>query len=942
MSEPSLGVPETAHVDVFISYRRNEASYLAGWLHDTLTARLGRDRVFLDIDAIRPGVDFMQTISTAVARARLVLVVIGPRWLRDAAGRLRLEEPDDPVRLEVESAIAAGVVIVPLLLDGARMPTASELPPSVAPLLKLNALPVAYRTFRRDVDELLRAYGDLVPAEPSHLSGFDPPPPETASARAANSVDIKEEREQRRRLLARLHRTYREHLGQSLDDEHIVRIPLRLRWAPAQVRRPLDALLAEDRPRDVLAPDGTTLVDVFDETGGLDGDGFLVLGEPGAGKSTALVQLCVELTLRALDDSTHPIPVYMPLQAWSARRRHMAPWLVRQLDELYDVPPWLGQQWTSRSELLFVFDGLDELARSDLRTGCITEINRFHRFGRQRRLPSVVASRKYEYDVLNSRLELENAVCVLPLQPDRVLRELVEAGSRMGGVLAAVQDDEALRELCTSPLLVSLMTLTYTDDHRAPVPAADVRDRRRQLFSSYVARRFVVEQRGRAGPRRNAYRPANTLSWLSWLASTMTADRLPVFVLGRLDHRWMPSRLGRWMVAVLPGALFGVVYGAIGLIFGTSARPSYDNFVSAVLGAALAVRMKPGPTSAGRATWSWSATRSRAPTALLGALVVALILGLIELAFAAPGALERGDVFPLDPGYSLTLFIGVGVASVLLGGLTMGAEPADQWRAMRPELSTALVVGLVVGLSVGAARGLSGDLPTGGRTGVGWAVVTGIGAWLAAASGPAERVSWSWRRATAHLTWLVGLSLAVGAVTAAGYVMYAGLHEGLVVGAVTTVGAIVASLMARGADRTSIPVHLKPNDATRRSFQYGMLVGVVTFIVVGIAAGCLAIVVTEEGWIGSVLAAFVVGIDVGAVLAVAFGVGAAAQHWLIRVVLWTSGVAPLRLQRWLNYAVSLRLLYRSASGGFVFVHQLLQEYFHEDDNRPTDPYRTGA
>ena len=66
MSEPSLGVPETAHVDVFISYRRNEASYLAGWLHDTLTARLGRDRVFLDIDAIRPGVDFMQTISTAV------------------------------------------------------------------------------------------------------------------------------------------------------------------------------------------------------------------------------------------------------------------------------------------------------------------------------------------------------------------------------------------------------------------------------------------------------------------------------------------------------------------------------------------------------------------------------------------------------------------------------------------------------------------------------------------------------------------------------------------------------------------------------------------------------------------------------------------------------------------------------------------------------------
>ncbi len=932
MSGPSLDASQATRTDVFISYRRNEASYLAGWLHDCLAARLGRERVFLDIDAIRPGVDFMHAITTAIARTRLMLVLIGPRWLRNDAGQLRLDDADDPVRREVESAIAAGVTIVPLLLDGARMPAATDLPPSLGPLVTRNAVSVTYGTFRRDVDELLRAYGEVGPDTSDGRVLDDRPPEQADPARGGGTLPPEQEREQRRRLLQRLSRTYEDHLGQSLDDERVVRMPLQLRWAPAQVRRPLETLLPDDRHQEVLAADDKPLLRVFDDTGGLDGDGFLVLGEPGAGKSTALVELCAALTRRALDDPTHPVPVYLPLQGWTGRRQSMTSWLVRLIDELYGVPPALGRRWTSGSELLFLFDGLDELARGDLRAACVAEINRFQRFGRERRLPSVVASRQYEYGVLTERLELENAVTVLPLQPERVLRDLVEAGSRMGGVLGAVRDDEALRELCTSPLLVSLLTLTYADDDRAPVLAPDVADRRRELFTSYVARRFVVERRGRTTGRSNAYPPAATIRWLSWLASTMANDHLPAFVLGRLDRRAVAGPVGRWMVAVLPAVLFGVVVGGKTLLFGLPGA-ALEYLVTVVFGAALAIRMQPGPTSADGPTWSWSALRARAPTAVVAALGIAVVFGLIENAF--PGDQDAPGQSPVYLARGLALFAAIGVATVALGGLTLGDRTSGRWRPARPELASALLVGTVLGLAGGTARTVSSGVALGSRVSVTWAIFSGIGAWLATASGPAEHMSWSWRRATAHLPRLFGLSLTVGAVATVGFAVYAGLPDGLVVGSLVAPTATVAALAAAGVDRTVIPVHVAPNEATRRSFAHGMVVGGVTFAVVGVLAAWSESALTGPDRIAALFLGMLTGAEIGAALALAFGVGAAAQHWLVRVLLWQNGVAPLRLQRWLGYAVSLRLLYRSAGGGYVFIHRLLQDHFVEQGTATT-------
>ncbi|HEX6363083.1 MAG TPA: toll/interleukin-1 receptor domain-containing protein [Albitalea sp.] len=130
--------------DVFLSYRRDDARSATGRLADRLQAAFGRERVFRDIDGIEPGADFEAALQRAIGGASVLLAVVGPRWLDalDAAGRRRLDDPADMVRREIESAFAAGVPVIPVLVEGARMPAADALPPSLAAFARCQAVPL--------------------------------------------------------------------------------------------------------------------------------------------------------------------------------------------------------------------------------------------------------------------------------------------------------------------------------------------------------------------------------------------------------------------------------------------------------------------------------------------------------------------------------------------------------------------------------------------------------------------------------------------------------------------------------------------------------------------------------------------------------------------------------------------------------------------------------
>ena len=163
---------------VFISYRREETSWQAVLLFDRLANRYGRGQIFKDIDSIRLGDDFVKEITTAVGSCDVLLALIVDRWLTitDEHGRARLDDPDDFVRLEIEAALTRNVRVIPILVEGARMPQTDELPPSLATLVHRQALELSPSHFEFDSGRLLKVLDSTladVHAEPapSRVSG---------------------------------------------------------------------------------------------------------------------------------------------------------------------------------------------------------------------------------------------------------------------------------------------------------------------------------------------------------------------------------------------------------------------------------------------------------------------------------------------------------------------------------------------------------------------------------------------------------------------------------------------------------------------------------------------------------------------------------------------------------------------------------------------------
>ena len=142
---------------IFISYRRDDSGGWAGRLYDRLSQYFGRDHVFMDIDTIEPGLDFAEVIEQAVGSCDALVALIGKQWLTitDASGRRRLENPEDFVRLEIATALARNIRVIPALVHGASVPGSSDLPDALKILARRKAYEISDTRFHYDVDRLI-------------------------------------------------------------------------------------------------------------------------------------------------------------------------------------------------------------------------------------------------------------------------------------------------------------------------------------------------------------------------------------------------------------------------------------------------------------------------------------------------------------------------------------------------------------------------------------------------------------------------------------------------------------------------------------------------------------------------------------------------------------------------------------------------------------------
>ena len=144
---------------IFISYRRADTEGYAGRIYDRLSASFSEDKIFMDVSDIDPGEDFVELIENAVSSCDVLVALIGKQWLdiRDENAQRRLENPNDFVRLEISAALRREIRVIPVLLHGASMPRANDLPKNLIPITRRNALEIRHASLNIDIGKLQKS-----------------------------------------------------------------------------------------------------------------------------------------------------------------------------------------------------------------------------------------------------------------------------------------------------------------------------------------------------------------------------------------------------------------------------------------------------------------------------------------------------------------------------------------------------------------------------------------------------------------------------------------------------------------------------------------------------------------------------------------------------------------------------------------------------------------
>lgn len=697
----------------------------------------------------------------------------------------------------------------------------------------------------------------------------------------------------RARMLEKVHSFWiKGVLDQSLHGA--VLLELGLVDQPAAVERPWDAVLQQPaRPPRPLPP-GTSVHAVFEELGGA----LLILGAPGAGKTTMLLELTRDLLARARADAGAPMPVVFNLSTWSERHARLAGWLVEELQLRYQVPQHIARAWVEEARVVPLLDGLDEVAR-ERREACVAAINRYHDEHGLHGL--AVASRVGDYELLATRLRLHGAVLIQPLSQAQIERYLDAAGPPLAGLHQSLRGDPALRELAETPLMLSIMSLAYQG---APDTPRDLQrspeERRRQVFALYVERMFTRRATS------TAYAPAQVRRWLGWLALRMRRQGLSVFAIEGLQPAWLPGPGARLGFGVLTGALMGLVSFLL-IMVGMAAMISGSGLLS-------------GSASVG------SGVDDR--LAAMGLFGVVLLIGGLATGVAAHGR----------PAVRAALALGASGLALVLAALmswATGNEAGLLWPAVGLGSAT---LGAAVGLVGGLARRARGRDD-------GEATIQVV-----------ETLHWSPRRALGGLAEGLLAGQAMGAVamltiyptgvpelTALARLippLAGGLALGLLAG-------LLAGIVGGEVERRTTPNQGVGESArhTMRAILAGPLVALALGPILGGGALLVALVASPDSLFydlsdsaGSLRSALLpLGLLMlisapllGAMIGLASGGVACLQHAVLRVMLWRGGAIPWDYARFLDYAAE-RLFLRKVGGSYIFIHRLLLEYIAETD-----------
>ncbi len=455
---------------------------------------------------------------------------------------------------------------------------------------------------------------------------------------------------------------------------------------------------------DESLPPGKSMLEIFREIG--MGHSLLILGAPGAGKTTMLLELTRQLVKLAREDESEPLPVVFNLASWT-EKLSLADWLAEQLNLVYFVPKRIAPSWVQGNNMLLLLDGLDEV-KGDSRTKCVEAVNQFRtQYGLT---PLVVCSRIEEYTAIKTKLSLEGAITVQPLTSDQISSYINRFGNNLASLRLLLSKDEVVKELAETPLMLSIMAIAYKDVNANELIALnDIEDQRKHLFNAYIQRMFERPARHIS----SEFTKQETLHYLNYLARTMIRHNIITYQIEGMQPSWLEERPQRRLYRLCAMLLFGLFFGLlvgllVGLIGGLSSELLFGLLFGLLVGLLFGLLYGlRSITMVDKLSWSWREAEKGLVGGLVSGLLVVLVAGLSsELQGRLVGGLSRVLVSGLLIGLLAGLFAG------LSGGLISEQveETSYPGQRLKQTLSNSLFVDVSLGLLLGLLLGVSGEM----------------------------------------------------------------------------------------------------------------------------------------------------------------------------------------------------------------------------------------
>jgi hypothetical protein len=666
----------------------------------------------------------------------------------------------------------------------------------------------------------------------------------------------------------------------------------------------------------------STLLEIFehDEIAGK----LLIVGEPGSGKSTSLLELTETLIGRAEQHNFEPIPVLINLASWQYKQS-IDEWIVETTIATYGGSKAIVKQWLKEQKILPMLDGLDELELSN-QEACIRAINKF--LSQENRPSSlVVCSRRDEYMNCKARLNLNGATCLLPLTNEQIvgyLQQIEDAPSWQ-----TFSQDLVLLELLRVPLFLNVAIIAFDTKNAEQWEKIDSSEERRQyLWNTYISQRLG-----------NCDKNDRMLIWLTWIAQQLVqkpyreeAQKVS-FVVSEiqpyitLDKKHKKIYLLMLFVLILSIIEISFYQKNIAYVSESNSKLTHfntaivaitvmasaikfiqlnENFIRSriVVAIAIPVALFVGLIS-GRLYYSTPLSFSTSLIPIILNLTIIFLPLLMCLAINAVDLLTP-DAFD---AYSLSIKLFSWIAIIPSVCLQSIAKLLNSFKVFNSKsifmdiyIFHALTFLIIITLSL---TGLYNDIHV-----FALSIFLSVYIWFSFAF--FGKLQWKWYFYYSILPSLLIIpsllyfSIINSYFDSSDSAWYVGIISGLTFGQITQ--AILTTLIYKDSIILIAEKATHANEGIRKSFINASVVGITTTIIIGIIKD------------------FSQGISLGLIFWLLNGGIACIQHLILRLILYSQGYIPWDYTKFLNYATERNLLQR-IGGSYKFIHRLLQEHF---------------